>query len=84
MGLGAVHGPHFLANSDHRNDLTLHSPAQLTVHNNGIFFLSLLGCPWANATSCAPEEWQKFNKSCINHINQMLLLLLTLQCFSVT
>lgn len=60
-----LHGTHFLPNSDYRSYLILHSPAQLRGHNSGIFLLLLLGCPWANATSCALEEWQKFKKICL-------------------
>lgn len=83
-----LHRPHFLASSDHRSYLTLHSPAQLRVHHNGILFynihnnihnkriflLLLLRCPWANATSCAHEEWQKLKKICLAGLALIILI----------
>lgn len=77
----------YLANTDDKTYLTIHSQAQLRVHNNGVLFLSLLiGMSLAMQGHVLLEEWEKwkknlFSKSCINHINTILLLLLIFQCF---
>lgn len=69
-----LHGTPFLANTDYRSYLIPYSPAQLRVHNSGMFLLLLLGCPWANATPCALEEWQKFKKICFTSLVLILLI----------
>lgn len=64
--------------------LSIQSQAQFRVHSYGLFFL---GCPWDMQGHILLEEWERrkkknrFSKPYINYMNNLLLLLLTLQCF---